>query len=72
MVESKVILITGVGGLLGSRLADYIIENHPQHKVVGVDDLSGGYRENINKRAVIEVVIEKSKIPKSWKNEINK
>ncbi len=50
MVESKVILITGVGGLLGSRLADYIIENHPQHKVVGVDDLSGGYRENINEK----------------------
>jgi len=49
MVESKTILITGVGGLLGSRLADYIIENHPNCKVVGVDDLSGGYRENINK-----------------------
>ena len=48
MVESKTILITGVGGLLGSRLADYIIENHPQHKVVGIDDLSGGYKENIN------------------------
>jgi UDP-glucose 4-epimerase len=48
MVESKTILITGVGGLLGSRLADHIIENYPQHKVVGVDDLSGGYRENIN------------------------
>jgi len=48
MVESKTILITGVGGLLGSRLADYIIENHPQHKVVGIDDLSGGYKENVN------------------------
>jgi UDP-glucose 4-epimerase len=50
MVESKTILITGVGGLLGSRLADYIIENHPSCKVVGVDDLSGGYRENINEK----------------------
>jgi len=42
------ILITGVGGLLGSRLADYVIEKHPQHKVIGIDDLSGGYKENIN------------------------
>ena len=42
------VLITGVAGLLGSRLADYIIENIPGADVVGVDDLSGGYKENIN------------------------
>jgi len=40
------ILITGVAGLLGSRLADWIIEN-TEHEVIGVDDLSGGYQENI-------------------------
>ena len=43
----KTVLITGVAGLLGSRLADWIIENHPEVKIVGVDDLSGGYKENI-------------------------
>jgi UDP-glucose 4-epimerase len=42
------VLITGVAGLLGSRLSDYIIENHPDVKVVGIDDLSGGYKENVN------------------------
>ena len=42
------ILITGVAGLLGSRLADWIIENVPDTHVVGIDDLSGGYEENIN------------------------
>jgi UDP-glucose 4-epimerase len=42
------VLITGVAGLLGSRLADYIIENVPEVEVVGIDDLSGGYKENIN------------------------
>lgn len=42
------VLITGVAGLLGSRLADYIIENIPGADVVGIDDLSGGYKENIN------------------------
>jgi len=45
---SKTVLITGVAGLLGSRLADWIIENKPEVKVIGIDDLSGGYRENIN------------------------
>ena len=42
------ILITGVAGLIGSRLADWIIENLPDHSVIGIDDLSGGYEENIN------------------------
>ena len=44
----KNVLITGVAGLLGSRLADWIIENHPEYNVIGVDDLSGGYKENVN------------------------
>lgn len=44
----KTVLITGIAGLLGSRLADWILENQPEYKVVGLDDLSGGYRENIN------------------------
>ena len=42
------VLITGVAGLLGSRLADWLVENHPQIEVVGIDDLSGGYKENVN------------------------
>ena len=33
----KTILITGVGGLLGSRLADWLLEN-TEHDVIGVDD----------------------------------
>ena len=56
------ILITGVAGLLGSRLADYIIENHPNTKVVGIDDLSGGYKENLNPSVIFYEtnVLEKS------------
>ena len=42
-------LITGIAGLLGSRLADWISEN-TDNEVVGVDDLSGGYIENVNKK----------------------
>jgi UDP-glucose 4-epimerase len=44
------VLITGVAGLLGSRLSDYIIENHPDVHIVGIDDMSGGYRENVNSK----------------------
>ena len=44
------ILITGVAGLLGSRLADWILENKPQSKVIGIDNLSGGYVENVDSR----------------------
>ena len=42
------ILITGVAGLIGSRMADWIIDNHPEHEVIGIDNLSGGYKENIH------------------------
>ena len=45
---NKTVLITGVAGLLGSRLADWIIENKPGYSVVGIDDLSGGYIENVH------------------------
>ena len=44
----KTILITGVAGLLGSRLADWIIENKPEYQIIGIDDLSGGSKENIH------------------------
>jgi UDP-glucose 4-epimerase len=44
------ILITGVAGLIGSRFADWLIENQPDVEVVGIDDLSGGYFENVNSK----------------------
>jgi UDP-glucose 4-epimerase len=47
----KTYLITGVGGLLGSRLADFLIGNN-LGVVIGIDDLSGGYKENINSSVI--------------------
>ena len=44
----KCILITVVAGLIGSRMSDWIIENHPEYEVVGIDNLFGGYIENVN------------------------
>ena len=43
----KRILITGVAGLIGSRMAAWIIQNHPEYQVIGIDNLSGGYIENV-------------------------
>ena len=43
------VLITGVAGLLGSRLADWILEN-TDCTIIGIDDLSGGYIENVDTR----------------------
>ena len=39
------ILITGVAGLIGSHMAEYLLKRG--HIVCGIDDLSGGYLENI-------------------------
>ena len=45
------VLITGVAGLLGSRLADWVIEN-TDNEVIGIDDLSGGYLDNVHKDVI--------------------
>jgi UDP-glucose 4-epimerase len=45
------ILITGVAGLMGSRLADWILKN-TNKQVVGIDNLSGGYIENVPKDVI--------------------
>ena len=41
------ILITGVAGLIGSNFADWLVKN-TDHTVIGIDDLSGGYIENVD------------------------
>jgi UDP-glucose 4-epimerase len=48
----KTILITGVAGLIGSRFSDWLIEHKPEYDIIGVDDLSGGYVDNINKKVI--------------------
>ena len=48
----KSVLITGNAGLLGARLADWTLKNHPEYEVVGIDNLFGGYAENVDDRVV--------------------
>ena len=45
----KTVLITGVAGMIGSRMAEWILTNKPEYRVLGVDNLSGGYIENVPK-----------------------
>jgi len=45
------ILITGVGGLLGSKFARWILDN-TSATVIGIDDLSGGFLKNVDPRVV--------------------
>lgn len=47
MSKKKTILITGVAGLIGSRMAQWIKDNKPEYEVIGIDSLFGGYIENI-------------------------
>ena len=47
MTKSQKILITGVAGFLGSHLAEKLAKmgNH----VVGIDNMQGGYADNVPK-----------------------
>ena len=51
-MNKTTVLITGIAGLLGSRLADWIIQNLPDVITVGIDDLSGGYTTNIDSEVI--------------------
>jgi UDP-glucose 4-epimerase len=42
----KRILITGVAGMIGSHLLDYLVEK--QYEIIGIDDLSFGKLDNIH------------------------
>lgn len=44
------ILVTGAAGFMGSHLVNFLIKKE-RHEVFAVDDLSGGYEENVDSRA---------------------
>ena len=46
--SSKTILVTGVAGFLGSHLSEKL--SNMGHTVVGVDNMSGGYKDNVPKK----------------------
>jgi UDP-glucose 4-epimerase len=50
MKNAPVSLVTGGAGFMGSHVADHLI--NMGHTVVVLDDLSGGFKRNINKKAI--------------------
>ena len=47
---NKKILVTGGAGFIGSHLVNYLIKK--KYHVVVIDNLSGGFRRNVNKEAI--------------------
>lgn len=47
----KTILITGNAGLIGGRFSKYIIDNYGC-EVIGIDNFSGGYKENVHDKVI--------------------
>lgn len=46
------ILVTGSAGMMPSHAVDYLVEHYGRdYDIYGVDDFSGGYKENVNKRS---------------------
>jgi UDP-glucose 4-epimerase len=49
-MSKKVSLVTGGAGFIGSHVADHLLKMG--HKVIVLDDLSGGFEYNVNKKAI--------------------
>jgi UDP-glucose 4-epimerase len=48
-MKMKKVLVTGGAGFIGSHVVDYLIDKG--YDVTVMDDLSGGFKENVNKDA---------------------
>ena len=56
------IFISGIAGFLGSHLADTLIKEG--HKVVGCDNLIGGYLDNVPEEVVNNLTKDYSQLMK--------
>ena len=54
MADKYNILVTGVAGFLGSHLAEKLADQG--HNVVGIDNMLGGYKDNIPKNIIFHKI----------------
>ncbi len=52
--DRSTVLVTGGAGFIGSHVADELVE--AGHRVLVLDDLSSGRRENVNPQAELHVL----------------
>lgn len=50
------IVITGIAGFIGSSFARWVSKNFPDVNIIGIDNLSGGYKENVPEKARLFVL----------------
>lgn len=56
-MNKKKILVAGNAGMMGSHCVDYLIDNYgKKYDVYGLDNLSGSYPENINKKCIFNKI----------------
>lgn len=46
------VIVTGNAGMLGSNFANWILEHQPNYNVIGIDNLEGGYLDNVDDRVI--------------------
>lgn len=48
--KRNIVLVTGAAGFIGSHLVDELLKIN--YRIVALDDLSGGYKDNVNPKAI--------------------
>lgn len=56
-LNSKVVLITGIAGFIGSNLAKRLLKDYPEIRVVGIDNMNSYYDVQLKKDRLSQVLL---------------